>query len=132
MGRFANGAIIRLESVATGRALRIMNDGSVNGNGKHGRKAQFYVTRQGKDILLRNVKNGNYYLRIKENGELCGQGEGGRFCHFSKKRQSDSTFTLESVVHPGWHVGIKDNGDPKPANNTAQGNNARFRVQRLN
>eukprot|EP01100_Stratorugosa_tubuloviscum_P009643 TRINITY_DN403_c0_g2_i2.p1 TRINITY_DN403_c0_g2~~TRINITY_DN403_c0_g2_i2.p1 ORF type:complete len:135 (+),score=64.22 TRINITY_DN403_c0_g2_i2:84-488(+) len=131
MGRFANGAIIRLESVATGRALRIMEDGSVNGNGGNGKKAQFHVIRQGKDVLLRNVQNPNYYLRITENGELCGRGQGGRFCNLRKKKQADSTFTFESVNHPSWHVGILNNGQPKPANNTAEGTNARFRVQRL-
>lgn len=128
-GFFRDGNIVILHSQNTGKNLRIMPDGSVNGHGGNGDKAQFKVHKNGKGIIkFQNVDNPHHWLRITNDHKLCGKGSGGHHCQFKKIRHDAGVFSFESVEHRGCHIGLKDNGDAKPANNTGTGKASRFSV----
>ncbi len=57
--------MIILKSCASGKTLRILADGTVNGQGGHGQLAQFKVhVRRPGVVSLQNVQSPDYWLAI--------------------------------------------------------------------
>eukprot|EP01113_Clastostelium_recurvatum_P015170 TRINITY_DN1839_c0_g1_i1.p1 TRINITY_DN1839_c0_g1~~TRINITY_DN1839_c0_g1_i1.p1 ORF type:complete len:327 (-),score=99.62 TRINITY_DN1839_c0_g1_i1:117-1064(-) len=130
---FQDGNVIVLRSVASGKSLRIMPDGQVNGHGEQGHLARFIVHKAGKKtIKLQNIQK-EHWLRIHEHGRLEGLGKGGEFCAFRIHKhdgwkKGEKIVSLESIKFPGQFVGILPDGHAKPAHDTKQGPHGSYEV----
>lgn len=93
------GALIHLQSHVTKKNLRILQDGSVDGNGKKGLRSTFRVHGglcNKNAIRLQNIANSNYWLKIAKDGKLDGKGHGGPWTEFklvvhTKKNQETTS-----------------------------------------
>eukprot|EP01104_Vermistella_antarctica_P021294 TRINITY_DN9534_c0_g1_i1.p2 TRINITY_DN9534_c0_g1~~TRINITY_DN9534_c0_g1_i1.p2 ORF type:complete len:148 (-),score=38.45 TRINITY_DN9534_c0_g1_i1:123-527(-) len=126
--KFACGATIQLKSKASGKFLRIKDDGSVDGNGGHGPFAKFVVVRDGvpHGFKLRNVKNPHHYLRVTQDKKLDGKGGGGKWCEFKKERVEKGVFRIIPVHNSCCKVGILPDGCPKAPHDVGDGPHGRF------
>jgi len=121
------GATVRLTSKAHGKNLRIQQNGSIDGRGGSGQWATFTVQGRGPHIALALQNHPDKFLAIKNNSLT--HGGGGKFCSLIvKPNPDDGTICLESAEHRSQHVGILDNGDPKPPHRTGTGGHGRFYV----
>ena len=122
-----HGNIILLQNLGSRKNLRINKQGYVDGLGGEGQWAQFMVERVGADrVKLRNMGHNNY-LRV-HNPHQIDHGPGGPHCEFYVVKHGHKTYSLESVAHPGCHVGIHDNGSAKQPGQTGTGKHAQFNV----
>jgi hypothetical protein len=124
---FANGARVLLHSKATGKTLRIMEDGSVNGEGGDGKWAQLVVERKGSDVLFKHPATGKY-LRVNEKLMPDGIGIGGDRCHFTIVPHGDGRTYSFKANTAGGHLGILPNGHPKSSSETGTGDHGSFTV----
>jgi len=132
----AGGSIVHLICKSTGKSLRIMEDGSVEGKGRRGKRAQFELLRCGDSenhIKLRNVNNPKRFLRINEEQQLDGLGCGGKWTEFQMIKmgttpEGNDEIVLRSNAHlpEELHVGILPDGTPKRPRSTKMGPAARF------
>lgn len=123
----AHGNIVVLESVASGKSLRVFDDARIDGTGGTGLLAQFIVHVSGENkIKLQCVKHPERWLKIK-NDELK-VGKGGYLCEL-RVDSNDGNLVLESVKFPGTHVGVRESGEAKPPNQTGRRKHGQFQVK---
>lgn len=106
------------------KALRIQEDGDVDGEGGSGVWARFHV-HICREIRFRNVGKPEHWLRINEAKALDGKGSGGPWTVFEIVK-ADEKFVLQSKAHKSknperFHVGILPDGDPKDPEDTGRG-----------
>ena len=122
------GAVVHLHSRAHGKNIRIY-DGVVDGRGGTADWATFEVQPRGHGhVALRLAAHPHIYLAIK--GGALTSGIGGKFCTFKIHEHGDRDVSLESVPHPGQHVGVLPGGDAKAPHETGRGEHGRFNVHK--
>jgi len=127
----APGAVIRLTSVATGKNLRIQQNGHVDGQGEMGHFAQFHVHDGGNGLIrLSSVADAKKYLRIQPDGDLDGNGGEGEWTLLRPIKKGKGLFVFQSAKNPAWHVGVLPNGHAKNGKMTGDGEHGQFRVAR--
>jgi hypothetical protein len=131
-GPFANGSVVRLQSVASGKNLRI-HQGRADGQGADGDFAKFIIHKLpgGPGLIrLESFAERKHFLRIQPDGDLDGAGGEGEHTVFRVVKKSPGVVCFESVRSPGWHVGILPNGNAKNGKMTGDGEHGQFRVSR--
>ena len=129
--KWKHGNQITLTNLATRKQLRVKNSG-VDGSGGHGQWVKFWVERTGPErVKLRGVAS-NLYLRIDGGYRLDACSGGGPQCEFyiikHGKKNGQPVYSLESVRHPGCHVGFRNDGGIKPPQDTKHGSHGSFTV----
>lgn len=130
------GEVFTLQSVASGRALRIMASGEVNGRGGSGVLARFVVAGRVADRLqLKCARDGDVYLGINPaTYQICGTSGDSAFSWFRLVVHADESATVVSlrsdICELPAGVGVLPDGTAKPANETGTGAHGRFVVQR--
>jgi hypothetical protein len=128
---WANGSVIRLTSVATGKNLRIQANGNVDGHGEMGDFAQFVVHDEGHGtVRLSSVADRKKHLRIQPDGDLDGLGGEGEWTLLRPVKKGPGLFVIQSAKNPGWHVGVLPNGHAKNGKLTGEGEHGQFKVTR--
>eukprot|EP00117_Sycon_ciliatum_P040188 scpid60368/ scgid29572/ len=124
---------IHLVSVATNKSLRILGNGTINGQGGFGAFATFFVEKPAGQtydtIRLRSANNPCFYINII-NAQLVSSNGATATSLLRVKPHADGNVSLESVCAPGQHVGILPTGQPKPANNTGMGPHGQFSMRK--
>eukprot|EP00294_Goniomonas_avonlea_P006781 CAMPEP_0114561842 /NCGR_PEP_ID=MMETSP0114-20121206/12215_1 /TAXON_ID=31324 /ORGANISM="Goniomonas sp, Strain m" /LENGTH=240 /DNA_ID=CAMNT_0001747495 /DNA_START=21 /DNA_END=739 /DNA_ORIENTATION=+ len=67
---------IQLRCAASGKFLRILPNGSVDGSGGNGPWAHFALIQENGSVRLQNVGNQSHFLQILPNGTVNGKGNG--------------------------------------------------------
>jgi len=123
---------IQLRCAASGKFLRILPNGSVDGSGGNGPWAHFALIQENGSVRLQNVGNQSHFLQILPNGTVNGKGHGtGDSSLFELVNGDNDTVALaqkgnyirvdaDSVatggVHPGsWMTITPGVWKPKPA-----------------
>ena len=86
------------------------------------RRRTWTVLRDGSSqqwIRLRNARG--KFLRIKADGHMDGNGEGGVHCEFKLEKHAGGHVTLQSIHNQSWHVGVNDRGGPRDPHMTGEG-----------
>ncbi|XP_048249875.1 lipoxygenase homology domain-containing protein 1-like isoform X2 [Haliotis rufescens] len=111
--KFENRNQVMLFSHASGKALRIKPDGTVDGLGEPKDRAGVFSVLKKKNMVsvFSNQNNPSFHLAI-ENGRLLGHGKGGSLCEFKLHVQSDQSVILEALKNPLQFVTIGNNGRP--------------------
>jgi hypothetical protein len=124
---FKTGAVMVFISQASGKALRVLQNGDVDGRGtEDDALAQFRVHVLGPHkVALQNVSNPNYWLRIINN-ELNGTGASGGGNTEFKLDEYDSRIVFSSVRHSDQRIGIVESGDAKKPAKTGTGIHGQF------
>jgi len=130
--RLAHGAVVSLNSKASGKNLRILGTNVVDGLGGKGQQAKFIVHRQGTTCRLQNLKHGLKFLKVQTDGEL-GVGDGKTTdCLFEIEQiVGTQVFTFKKVGYNA-HIGVTPNGRAKNAFKTGNGAHGRFAVTKHN
>ena len=120
-----------LTSVASRRTLRVMRNGSVNGQGGTGMLARFTVKpgRNAREIRLQSKSTGRF-LRIMPNHSVDGLGGMGPYTCFQVERLPNNTIGLISSQNLG-RIGILPNGQVKHPKQTGRGPHGQLMVQRI-
>jgi len=129
---FGQGAVIRLQSVASGKNLR-SHQGKVDGQGEMGDLAKWIIHKVGGGpmlIRLENFAERKNFLRIQPDGDLDGAGGEGEHTILRVVKKAPGIVCLESARSPGWHVGVLPNGNAKNGKLTGDGEHGQFRVSR--
>lgn len=116
-----HGSTVYLKSLASGKFLRINEDGSVDGNGSAEDKgAQFLVFRRspfGNSLRLRSSGNPQYFLEINYGDCIRGQAGGSAHCAMvvEKVDEGCNVFAFRSATNCMQHLrlGVARNGDVK-------------------
>lgn len=128
--QLSHGNVVLLESVASGRTLRIHDDGKIDGLGGSGPLAQFVVhVVAGGIIKLQSKRIQERWLQVKKD-ELH-SGKGGRAAEFKIDNSHEGHLLLESVKFHRNHIGVRENGEVKPPSHTGRGRHGQFKVQVL-
>jgi len=87
--KWHDGSIVVIKSIGSGKSLRILKDGCVNGLGEEGQLAQFIVVRTGpRTVKFKNVADETHWLRITQQGAVDGEGNGGPLTEFEIVKHS--------------------------------------------
>eukprot|EP01103_Thecamoeba_quadrilineata_P001942 TRINITY_DN1180_c1_g2_i2.p1 TRINITY_DN1180_c1_g2~~TRINITY_DN1180_c1_g2_i2.p1 ORF type:complete len:250 (+),score=33.21 TRINITY_DN1180_c1_g2_i2:60-752(+) len=150
--RLKAGNIIILQSLATGKSVRMLSDTEVDANGATGKYARFRVLNQApkKKLVegskveqlsqpsifrLQNALETTRFLRIDGSNNVS-VGKGGGWCNFTAVPHPEyghDVFSLRSAsmkrVNQSLHVAFHFDGTPKPANQPSTGPQLLFRVR---
>jgi hypothetical protein len=117
MSMFSEGNVVLLQSLASERGLCVKY-GRVSGTGIKDLHSQFTVhVRQYGRIALQNVADRSKWLQIRD-GETRAQEDGMGYSDFNLHEIGDSYVALESAIYPGQHVGIREDGELQPPDET--------------
>jgi len=128
----SEGHIVVLRSAASGKTLRILRNGEVNGRGGSGALARFQIAgREGDRLQLRSARDADLYLGITpETYQLVGTAADSPFAWFRLVEHDDGFISLRSdIMEKPAGVGILPDGTAKPADQTGTGAHGRFVVE---
>ncbi|XP_077990949.1 uncharacterized protein LOC144445282 [Glandiceps talaboti] len=114
---------------ATGKAVRIKADATVDANGEFDGKDPFshfeVHRRKGTIRVFSSVLNPSLHLAVDHN-KVLGQGKGGAYCEFRVRVQEDRSIVLESVKTPGQFVTFLASGKSHDTRGSSIGPSRQF------
>jgi len=128
------GHVIVLRSTASGKTLRIMQDGAVNGLGGTGALARFSVASRVDDRLqLQSTRDGKLYLGIApDTYQLTPVDGGSAYSWFRLVEREDGTVHLRSdILEKPAGIGINKDGTTRACDAVKTGEFSRFQVELL-
>jgi len=126
--KWKEGSRVLIKSKGSGKNLRVLRDGCVNGLGEEGHLAQFEIVRTGpRTVKFRNVADDSHWLRITPQGAVDGEGNGGPLTEFEIIKINKGVFSLKSVANPKLYIAVFTNGSVVALNTCISGE-AQFEI----